>query len=587
MNYNLNEPVGTGFNTGGTLSALSKLFRFMTRERARLLGALAAILVNAGVNLAGPLLAAHTIDTYIRNREFHGVLVFTAILGSLYLLGLFSSYLQTQWMGGIGQRMLFGLRNAVYAKLLELPVAFFQANKAGDLISRINNDTDKVNQFFSQSLMQFVGSLFIMTGSAAFLLAINPLLGAAVLAPALVMIGFTRLVSPWVRNRNALSLKKVGLLSSEIQESLQHFRVIVAFNRRDYFRKKFQEANRQNYQAAIGAGIANNIFIPVFGIASNLAQLIVVTLGVYLIATGHFTIGLLISFLAYSNSFYSPLRQLAALWTNFQVAMAGWDRISHILSMQTDIRVLEPGTGAPGPGVLEFRGVHFHYPQGQEVLHEVTLRLEKGKTYALVGPTGGGKSTTASLMARLYDPSRGQVLLEGRDIRSYPPEERTNRIGFILLEPFLFSGTLGENIVYGNEELRKLEPVQLLGVLEEAGLGGLLDRFEQGLGTQIASSGDSVSLGQKQLIAFIRAVLRRPSILILDEATANIDTVTEQLLETILSGLPEECTRVIIAHRLNTIEHADEIFFVNSGSILPAGSMEHAVQMLLQEKRAS
>ncbi|HVY67868.1 MAG TPA: ATP-binding cassette domain-containing protein, partial [Patescibacteria group bacterium] len=213
--------------------------------------------------------------------------------------------------------------------------------------------------------------------------------------------------------------------------------------------------------------------------------------------------------------------------------------------------------------------------------------LQPGKTYALVGPTGGGKTTTASLMARLYDPTEGAVLLSGRDIRSYEAQERTNKIGFILQEPFLFTGTVRDNILYGNEQYQNYSNQQLETVIKSAGLEALLARFDQGLQTVVAATGDGLSLGQKQLIAFIRAVLRHPEVLILDEATANIDTVTESLLEDILKKLPASTARVIIAHRLNTIANADEIYFVNAGDVIKAGSMEHAVNMLLHDKRES
>ena len=246
-------------------------------------------------------------------------------------------------------------------------------------------------------------------------------------------------------------------------------------------------------------------------------------------------------------------------------------------------------TAAPtgSSAVLTFNNVTFGYREGQNILRNSSFSLERGKTYAMVGPTGGGKTTTASLMARLHDPAAGTVLLDGRDIRSYAPEERTAKIGFILQEPFLFTGTVRDNIVYGNSRYRDLSSEQLVEVLKANHLGELLVRFEHGLDTKVTSSGDSVSLGQKQLIAFMRAVLRNPELLILDEATANIDTLTEKLLQDILDKLPSTTTRVIIAHRLNTIANADEIFFVNAGEIIPAGSMEQAVDMLLHGKRES
>jgi len=270
-----------------------------------------------------------------------------------------------------------------------------------------------------------------------------------------------------------------------------------------------------------------------------------------------------------------------------QLALAALDRISEVLALESNMPVVASAVSARNGSLLEFHNVHFAYPGGKEVLRDVTFTLKSGKTYALVGPTGGGKTTTASLMARLYDPTGGQVLLNGRDIRSYQAEDRSRKIGFILQEPFLFSGTIRDNVLYGNEQYGDLSDDDLVAPLEERNVGGLLSRFEQGLQTKVTASGDAISLGQKQLIAFMRAVLRDPEILILDEATANIDTVTEQQLEQILDKLPPSTTKVIIAHRLNTIANADEIFFINSGEIIPAGSMEHALDMLLHGKRVS
>jgi ATP-binding cassette, subfamily B, bacterial len=584
MNYNLNQASDKTEQKISNLASLRKLITLIGEERRNLIIAFVAIFLNAGLSLLGPYLIGYTIDTYIQTKHYHGVLVFSGILMALYIIAFIVNYTQMRMMGGIGQRMLYSLRNAVFNKLQELPVDFFNQNKAGDLISRINNDTDKVNQFFSQSLMQFIGSIFTMTGAGIILLCINLPLGLAALSPALIVWIFTRIVSPWVKSRNAASAKSTGGLSAEIQESLANFKVIVAFNRRDYFRKRFEEANHDNYTKSVKAGIANNVFTPVYTMAANIGQLIVLTMGIYLIVKGHFSIGLLISFIAYVTNFYNPLRQLAALWANFQVAMAGWDRISLLLSLETNLNVMEDPKCETSKSYLHFGSVSFRYPNGKEVLHKVSFDLERGKTYAFVGPTGGGKTTTASLIARLYDTTRGTILLDGKDIRSYQPEERTRKIGFILQEPFLFSGTVRDNILYGNTGYKNYSTAQLSEAISEAGLESLLVRFDQGLDTKVQTTGDGISLGQKQLIAFMRAVLRKPELLILDEATANIDTVTEQLLDSILKKLPESTTRVIIAHRLNTIENADEIFFVNTGKVIRAGSFNDAINLLLHGK---
>jgi ATP-binding cassette subfamily B protein len=563
MDYNLNKLSEKQEKTS-TYKALKKLLQLIKDERKNLWIAFGAILVNSTLNLMGPYIIGYTINEYFVSKNFHGVLINAALLFCMYLVALGTSYFQTKRMGGVGQRVLFTLRNAIFNKLQQLPV-----------------------DFFNQSLIQFIGSIATRTGAGVFLLIIQPNLGAAALVPGVFILIFTSLVSPWVKRRNATNLKSVGGMSAEIQESLNNFKVIIAFNRRDYFRKRFDGANRDNYRTAIGAGLANNLILPVYSFFSGLAQLTVLIYGIYLISTGNFTAGFLISYLSYATLFYNPLRQLAALWTSFQVAMAGWDRISQILVLDNNLTTVKTDAVEKDAPLLEFRNVHFGYAEGHEILHNISFKLERGKTYALVGPTGGGKTTTASLIARLYDPNKGTVLLDGKDIRSYEPAEKTKKVGFILQEPFLFTGTVKENILYGNELYRDYTNEQLEEVIKEENLGSLLALFEDGLETKVVSSGDSISLGQKQLIAFMRAVLRNPDLLILDEATANIDTITEKLLEDILSKLPEETTRVIIAHRLNTIQNADEIFFVNSGEVTRAGSLNDAMDMLLEGKRVS
>jgi ATP-binding cassette, subfamily B, bacterial len=591
MNYKLKDADAVQEREKGVLgTAVRRLLPLMKEEGGSVSIAVGAILVSSAATLLVPVIIAYIVDHYIETKDFHGVLVWSGILLGIYIIGSITSYVQVRTMGAVGRRILFNLRNAIFNKLQALPVAFFNQNKAGDLISRINNDTDKLNQFFAQALMQFASNIVLIVGAGIFLLAINIKLGAASLVPAVIVLILTQLLSPWVKRVSLVSLRTLGGMSGEIQESLNNFKVIVAFNRLDYFREKFKEANESNYSASIAAGIASNTFTPIYTFASILAQLIVLAYGIYLIVHGNFTVGLLIGFILYVNNFYTPLRQLASVWSSLQLALAGLDRISEVLALESDMQIITEADGKmfPGNSILAFDHVVFGYPDsGKDVLHDVTFTLERGKTYALVGPTGGGKTTTASLMARLYDPTQGTVYLAGRDIRSYAPSERAKRIGFILQEPFLFSGTVRDNILYGNEEYANHTNEQVVDLLEQSNLTNLLARFGDGLDTKISTSGDAISLGQKQLIAFMRAALRRPDILILDEATANIDTVTEQLLEEILKKLPLETTRVIIAHRLNTIENADEIFFVNGGEVTQAGDMEHAVEMLLHGKRAS
>ena len=591
MNYSLAKPdIKKEKDKNVLLMAWRRLVPLMGEEGRSVVIAVAATLANSASMLVVPIVIAHIIDVFLAGKDFSGVLHYSGLLGGIFIIGLAANYLQIKTMGGVGRRLLFNLRNKIFNKLQELPVAFFNQNKAGDLISRINNDTDKLNQFFAQALMQFISNIILIVGTGIFILFINFRLGLIALVPAVLALVITQLLSPWVKRTSLASLQATGALSGEIQESINNFKVIVAFNRLDYFRAKFKEANQSNYQASVSAGIASNIFNPIYLLASSLAQLAVLAYGIYLISSGHFTIGLLIGFLLYVNNFYTPLRQLASVWPSLQLALAGLDRISEVLALESDVKLVasEPCPISQANPILEFRAVYFRYEQDSaDVLKDINFRLERGKTYALVGPTGGGKTTTASLMARLYDPSRGTIFLDGRDIRCYQPAERAKKIGFILQEPFLFNGTVRENIRYGNEEYFGLAHDALDQALQESHLAALLTRFPDGLETDVTTGGDSISLGQKQLIAFIRAALRHPDVLILDEATANIDTVTEQLLQDIIDRLPQQTTKIIIAHRLNTIENADDIFFINNGVMTHAGSMQQAVDMLLHGDRQS
>lgn len=568
-------------------AAIKKLAALMALDRGNIVLAFVTVIIGSVLNVATPYLFGRAVDHAVQAGDYPGIFTYAAILLATFIAAFVCQYFQMKLMGTVGQRVLFRLRNDVFTKLQELPIAFFNRSKAGDLISRINNDTDKLNQFFSETLVRFIGGIFMMLGTGVFMIAVNPRLGLAALAPAAVILIVTRLLSVWIKAKTAASLKSMGLLSGEIQESLDNFKAIVAFNRRDYFRNRFKEVNTENFSAAVRSDIANGLLMPIYDAASGAAFLIVVGYGVTLISQSALTVGLLLSFLLYVERFYMPLRQIATFWSSFQSALAGWDRISEILNERETMSVLPAAAEEKNGAVLEFRDVYFRYPEGKDVLRRATFSLLSGKTYALVGPTGGGKTTTASLMARLYDPTEGEVRLHGRDIRSYEAGERTRHVGFILQEPFLVSGSVLENIFFGNDAYAGQSNEALTKALHDAGLSSLLSRFDQGLETVVSPNGNAMSLGQRQLVAFMRAVMRKPALLILDEATANIDTVTEQLLEETLTKLPAETTKVIIAHRLNTIENADEIFFVNGGEITPAGSLDHAIEMLMHGKRES
>jgi len=560
---------------------------FLKDEKLNLIIALLAIIFSSAVSIITPFTLGYAIDNFIKNKDLNGLTKYSLIILGIYLVGFVSNFVQTRTMGYIGQNILFKLRQALFKKIQSLPLAFFNQNKLGDLISRINNDTDKLNQFFSQQLNQFAGNFFTMVGIAVFIFFINWKLSLVTLASAFVLFIFSYFITPWISRRNRMSLQSLGGMSAEIQESLNNFKVMVAFDRRDYFRDNFDQANVDNFNASVKSGIANNISGPMYDFAGNLATMLVLLYGIFLITQGQFTVGLLISFLSYTDRFYGPLRQMATILSSAQVALAGWNRIFEILHLKSDMPVLPESILEKTNSVMCFQNVSFKYDDSKWILKDINFNFCYGKTYAIVGPTGGGKSTTASLMARLYDPQKGKIYLDGKDIRTYKFDELSEKIGFILQEQYLFTGTVGENIVYGNPEFEVYSKTKLEKLLKELDLEVLISKFDQGLDTPITPTTETISLGQKQLISFIRAIIRRPDLLIMDEATANIDTITEGLLQTIIDKLPPQTTKVIIAHRLNTIKKADEIYFVNNGTVETAESFEKSLELIKKSKRNS
>jgi ATP-binding cassette subfamily B protein len=569
------------------LKSLIKIWPFLRPDLFKVIGALFLVLLNSALNVYAPLLMGQIIDTYIVNGDKDSLTAYSLLLVGIYILMSLTGYLQIYWMGTVGQNVLFKLRDAIFRKIQSLPLSFFNVNRTGDLISRINNDTQKLNQAFSEVILRFVGNIFVFVGIGIYMVILNPKLGLVTLSVCAVLLVITRVLSPIIQKQNKKAFEKFGDLSSEVQESLNNFRVIVAFNRRKYFRDSFIEVNKENYKVSTKTSFLNALLSPIYDFAGNIAILIVLVVGMFLMMNGEITIGLMITFFAYTNNFYQPLKVMANLFSSLQASIAAWSRVNDILNLESDLQVIESISSAKSKDLVIFDNVSFEYPDGGSVLKNVSLNLSEGKTYALVGPTGGGKTTTASLMARLYDPTDGTIYFNGKDIRTFNPEDLSKDIGFILQEPILFTGSITDNIKYGNDNLVNYSDIELETKIQELNLEKILERFPDGLQTKVTQDATGISLGQKQLVAFLRILLREPKLLILDEATANIDTVTESLLQEILDRLPESTTKVIIAHRLNTIKNADEIFFIANGMVQKTVSLGDAVNMIENTKRSS
>ncbi len=584
MNYTLSPEKMTGTFLQTLVKSARGFAPFIRPDSSRLIGVGCVVVLNSVAGILTPFMIAYSIDTTLLTRTHEGLARNIGLLVALYLVTVVTGFLQPRLMGRIAQQTLYRLRAALFEKLQRLPIAFFNANRAGDLMSRINNDADKLGQFLSETVVRFVGMFFVIFGIGIFIFFLNVKLALVMLSLTAVVLGVTRCISPWIQKNNVSNLTRGGGLSAHVQESVSNFKVIVAYNRQDYFREKFREANAAQFKAAFWSDLSNEIFRPLYDFANNTTQLLVLLAGLYLVVRGELTVGLLVGFFGYAQRFYDPLRILGSLWAQVQTSVAAWTRIQQILLLESNLLITEKNTPRTDEAqredeLLSFSDVTFGYGE-RPVLEHISFQLMRGKTYALVGPTGGGKSTTAALMVRLYDPWNGSITFAHRDIRSFSPHELSQDIGFIVQEPFLFTGTVADNIRYGNHALESYDATMLSALLDREGLKTLLEKFDHGLDTVIHEGAENISLGQKQLIAFIRIVLRKPKLLILDEATANIDTVTEQILEDILGKLPSSTTKVIIAHRLNTIKDADEIMFISGGHIQKAGDFHAALALI-------
>jgi len=575
--YQLSQTHNNNHSFEESLATILPLF---VGETKNLIVIVITVLINIGTGVITPYIITRAIDGPIANRDIETLAIMSLGLVILYIISAIAAYGQARIMGYVSQRVLFRLRAKVFSSLQSLPIDFFNRNKAGDLISRINNDTNKINQFLSEGVLRFTSLFFSLIGIAGMMLYLNWQLASIVFILTFIVLIITRVATPFIEGVNKVGLENQGSLSSEVQEGLLNFNAIVAFQIQDYYQANFNKISQAVYSSKIQTNILNDSIAPLYTFVANLAQIILLAVGVGFILSGSITIGLLIGFLAYAQKFFEPLRILGSIVGSLQGALAAWTRVQEIISLESNLILEEDKSGVQKrktKHILEFENVSFGYDEKQ-ILKNMNFTLEQGKTYALVGPTGGGKSTTASLMARLYDPQQGLVKLYNKDIRTYTEEDKTKAIGFILQEPFLFSGTIGDNIRYGNPDLANKSNTELIEILKDNNLLDLISGFENGVATNIENNG--ISIGQKQIISFIRVLLRRPQLLILDEATANIDTVTEQNLQDIINQLPDTTTKVIIAHRLNTIKKSDQIFFINQGILTPAEDFQHALNLI-------
>jgi ABC-type multidrug transport system fused ATPase/permease subunit len=550
----------------GVLARLTRPYRTRTALSA------VSLLVATATALAPPFLAKYALDDALHSHDYGFLLL---IVGAFLASGLAfwgMSYAQTYLTGWVGERMLADLRVELFAHLQRLSLGFYERNRAGVLISRITNDVEALDQLVTDGVSSLVQNTLTLVGTAVILFVLDWRLALATLAVIPLMSVGTTVFR--VRSTRAYRevRERLGLVTATLAEDLAGMRVVQAFTREnanvEHFRKVNERYRASNQQTIVLSGL----YFPFVDLLSSISLAVVIGYGGHLYFNGQVTIGTLFAFMLYVQNFFDPVQQLSQLLNTFLSATAALDKITDVLDEEPTVR--DRAGAAPLPqiaGHVRFDHVRFGYGTGEDVLHDLDLDVPTGTTVALVGHTGAGKSTIAKLLARFYEPRDGRILIDDLDLNDVTQASLRRQLGVVPQEGFLFAGTVEHNIAFGKPDATAEEIVR---AAQTVGAHEFILRLEGGYDTQLGERGSRLSLGQRQLIAFARALLADPRILILDEATSSVDIGTERKIERALHVLLEQRTAFIIAHRLSTIRDADLIVVLEHGRIVEQGSHE-------------
>jgi len=553
-----------------------RLLRYLAPYRLQLVVVLLLTLVGAGASAAGPYLVGRAIDSFIAVGDRAGLAVNMLLLLAVYLAGLGSRMIQGYLMGWVGQNTLARVRGEIFRKLQRLSLRYFDKHDSGDLMSRLVNDVDTINNLLSMGLVQAISGILSLSGILIAMFGLYWPLALAASSVIPVMLITTNLFARMARRAFRKTRETIGDVSADLQEDIAGVKVAQAFNRTGLNQARFARRNAANRDANVGATAITSAFSPAMDLLSTVATIIVVAFGGYLAVEGKVTVGLLVAFLGYVQQFFWPIQQVSQIYTQAQSALAGAERIFDLLDTEEDmVDATEAKPMRPIQGRVVLDKVDFAYDPMHPVLHQVDLVAEPGQTVALVGPTGAGKTTVASLIARFYDVTGGRVTIDGVDVRDVTLSSLRSQLGMVPQNSFLFSGTVADNIRYGRLEATD-EEVERAARLANA--HDFIMRLPQGYATVLGERGSSISQGQRQLLAVARAILADPRILILDEATSSVDTRTEMLIQQALEKLLKGRTSIVIAHRLSTVRNADRVLVIDEGRIVERGTHEELLE---------
>jgi ABC-type multidrug transport system fused ATPase/permease subunit len=562
-----NQREGEMFNR----EVVMRMLQYLKPHRLKMTFALILTLIESGLTLLTPYLLKEAVDSHILPGDFPGLVRISIIIAVTFVALYFVSSAQRYLVSWVGQRMLAKLRSDLFRHLQSLQQGYHDRNIVGVTVSRVINDVDEINELFSQGIITLIGDLLVLIGIIVVMLTMSPKLALLTFIVIPLMLVATWLFSRQAKKAFRETRSKVAAVVGDLAEDISGMRVIQAFAQEKASHERFDKVNVENRNAYINAMSLSFVFLPSIEFLGMLATGIVLWFGGRFVISEAVTLGVMVAFLSYVTRFFNPIQELSRMYTTLQSAMAGGEQVLKLLD--TPIEVADDPEAIELDeviGKIEFDHVTFQYREDTPVvLDDISLNFPARKMVAIVGPTGAGKTTIANLVARFYDVSQGNVFLDGIDLRAIKQRSLRKFVRIVSQDPFLFSRTIKENIRYGKPDASDEEVIEAARM---ANAHEFISHLPDGYETRIQEGGVNLSVGQRQLLTIARSIITNPQVLILDEATANIDTVTEVLIQQALDRLLYERTSIVIAHRLSTVRKADWIYVLEQGKIREQGT---------------